>query len=120
MIYTVLRQRHLKEAIHLEDQLARELEAARRRARAEIEENRQKEREKLLAAFEQVVLWHKAPRSIYVFILIFSHKWLHFSWQLQEMRDLIADSGNMDPAELARRKEQLKQRQQVKEQFSFL
>lgn len=82
MIYTVLRQRHLKEAIHLEDQLARELEAARRRARAEIEENRQKEREKLLAAFEQ------------------------------EMRDLIADSGNMDPAELARRKEQLKQRQQ--------
>ncbi|XP_062603182.1 uncharacterized protein LOC134264959 [Saccostrea cucullata] len=82
MIYTVLRQRHLKEAIHLEDQLARELEAARRRARAEIEESRQKERERLLAAFEQ------------------------------EMRDLIADSGNMDPAELARRKEQLKQRQQ--------
>lgn len=66
MIYTVLRQRHLKEAIHLEDQLARELEAARRRARAEIEENRQKEREKLLAAFEQVILSHKAPRSIYV------------------------------------------------------
>lgn len=120
MIYTVLRQRHLKEAIHLEDQLARELEAARRRAGAEIEENRQKEREKLLAAFEQVILWHKAQRSIYVFILIFSHKWLHFYWQLQEMRDLIADSGNMDPAELARRKEQLKQRQQVKEQFSFL
>lgn len=56
MIYTVLRQRHLKEAIHLEDQLTRELEAARRRARAEIEENRQKEREKLLAAFEQVIL----------------------------------------------------------------
>lgn len=56
MIYTVLRQRHLKEAIHLEDQLARELEAALRRARAEIEENRQKEREKLLAAFEQVIL----------------------------------------------------------------
>lgn len=56
MIYTVLRQRHLKEAIHLEDQLARELEAARRRARTEIEESRQKEREKLLAAFEQVGL----------------------------------------------------------------
>lgn len=69
MIYTVLRQRHLKEAIHLEDQLARELEAAHRRARAEIEENRQKEREKLLAAFEQVILSHKAPRSIYVYIL---------------------------------------------------
>lgn len=36
---------------------------------------------------------------------------------LQEMRDLIADSGNMDPAELARRKEQLKQRQQVLDYF---
>lgn len=78
MIYTVLRQRHLKEAIHLEDQLARELEAARRRARAEIEENRQKEREKLLAAFEQVILWHKAPRSIYVFILIFFPQMIAF------------------------------------------
>lgn len=32
---------------------------------------------------------------------------------------MIADSGNMDPAELAKLKEQLKQRQQVKEQFSF-
>ena len=36
--------------------VARELEAARRRARAEIEENRQKERETRLAAFEQVIL----------------------------------------------------------------
>lgn len=33
------------------------------------------------------------------------------------MRDLIADSGNMDPTELARRKEQLKQRQQVQDYF---
>ena len=54
MIYSVLRQRHLKEAIHLEDQLARELEAARRRARAEIEETRHKERDQLVAAFDQV------------------------------------------------------------------
>ena len=54
LIYTVLRQRHLKEAIHLEDQLAREMAAARRRAKAEVEQNRQKEREMLLSAFEQV------------------------------------------------------------------
>lgn len=54
MIYSVLRQRHLKEAIHLEDQLARELEAARRRARADIESRRNEERDRLLAAFEQV------------------------------------------------------------------
>ena len=53
MIYTVLRQRHLKEAIHLEDQLAREMAAARRRAKAEVEQSRQKEREMLLSAFEQ-------------------------------------------------------------------
>ena len=54
MIYSVLRQRHLKEAIHLEDQLARELEAARRRARADIESRRNEERDRLLAVFEQV------------------------------------------------------------------
>lgn len=54
MIYSVLRQRHLKEAIHLEDQLARELEAAKRKAKADIEKSRQSEREKLLEAFEQV------------------------------------------------------------------
>ena len=50
----MLRQRHLKEAIHLEDQLAREMAAARRRAKAEVEQSRQKEREMLLNAFEQV------------------------------------------------------------------
>lgn len=55
MIYSVLRQRHLKEAIHLEDQLARELEAAKRKAKADIEKSRQSEREKLLEAFEQVI-----------------------------------------------------------------
>ena len=33
------------------------------------------------------------------------------------MRDLIADFGNMDPAELARRKEQLKHKQQVGRNF---
>ena len=54
LIYTVLRQRHLKEAIHLEDQLAREMAAAKRRARAEVENSRQKEREALMQAFEQV------------------------------------------------------------------
>jgi hypothetical protein len=57
LIYTVLRQRHLKEAIHLEDQLAREMAAARRRAKAEVEQNRQKDREMLMQAFEQVFIY---------------------------------------------------------------
>ena len=54
MIYTVLRQRHMKEAIHLEDQLARAREAALRHRLADIEQQRQEERDKLLSAFEQV------------------------------------------------------------------
>ena len=54
MIYTVLRQRHMKEAIHLEDQLARAREAALRQRLADIEQQRQEERDKLLSAFEQV------------------------------------------------------------------
>ena len=37
MIYSVLRQRHTKEAIHLEEQLANEREAALRRARGDVE-----------------------------------------------------------------------------------
>lgn len=32
---------------------------------------------------------------------------------LQEMRDLIANGGDMSPEELARRKEQLKKQQEV-------
>lgn len=82
MIYSVLRQRHLKEAIHLEDQLARELEAMRKKACIDIDENRQKQRDALLGTFEQ------------------------------EMRDLIANAGDMSPEELARRKEQLKKQQE--------
>lgn len=54
MVYTVLRQRHTKEAVHLEEQLEREREAARRATQAEIEEKRQRDRETLLRAFEQV------------------------------------------------------------------
>lgn len=54
LIYAVLRQRHLKEAIHLEDQLAREMAAAKRRAKADVEQVRQEDRDLLLQAFEQV------------------------------------------------------------------
>ena len=55
MIYTVLRQRHMKEAIHLEDQLARARDAALRQRLADIDKQRQDERDKLLSAFEQVI-----------------------------------------------------------------
>ncbi|KAH3750553.1 hypothetical protein DPMN_185080 [Dreissena polymorpha] len=81
LIYTVLRQRHLKEAIHLEDQLAREMAAAKRRARAEVEQSRQKEREVLMQAFEQ------------------------------EMMDLVANSKGMSEEELNARKQDLKREQ---------
>ena len=83
LVYTVLRQRHLKEAIHLEDQLAREMAVARRRARAEAEQNRQREREILLQAFEQ------------------------------EMVDLVANSKGMSEEELQARKHDLKREQKV-------
>ncbi|GFO26753.1 cytadherence high molecular weight protein 2 [Plakobranchus ocellatus] len=56
MIYAVLRQRHTREAIHLEEQLALARVAAIKKARAAAEEMREKERERLLSAFEQEML----------------------------------------------------------------
>lgn len=56
MIYTVLRQRHIKEAIHLEEQLARAREAAVKQQLADLEKKRQVERKKLTSAFEQVII----------------------------------------------------------------
>lgn len=56
MLYTVLRQRHMKEAIHLEDQLARARDAALRQRLADIENTRQQQRSKLLSTFEQVAI----------------------------------------------------------------
>ena len=56
MIYSVLRQRHLKEAVHLEEQLARERATRLAEARAQVADKRATEREKLQAAFDQVNL----------------------------------------------------------------
>lgn len=56
MIYTVLRQRHMKEAVHLEEQLDRERQAKMAEARTEMADKRGHEREKLQAAFEQELL----------------------------------------------------------------
>merc|ERR1711874_152948 len=82
MIYSVLRQRHTKEAIHLEEQLAKEREAALRRARADVEKQRQGEREKLMFNFQQ------------------------------EMLDLMGNAGSMPADELELKKEQLKMQQE--------
>ena len=50
----VLRQRHMKEAVHLEEQLERQREAQLAEAKAKVKEQRALDREKLEAAFEQV------------------------------------------------------------------
>lgn len=54
LIYMVLRQRHMKEAVHLEEQLAREKAAKLAAARAAIADQRAQDKDKLLNAFEQV------------------------------------------------------------------
>ncbi|CAH1789583.1 unnamed protein product [Owenia fusiformis] len=82
MVYTVLRQRHIKEAVHLEEQLARELDAAKADTRATVAEERQQQREKLTASHEQ------------------------------ELIDLVANAGTLKSSELAQKKEELKRRQQ--------
>ena len=54
MVYLVLRQRHIKEAIHLEDQLERAKNARLAAARAQFASDRESDREKLLDSFDQV------------------------------------------------------------------
>ena len=54
VIYTVLRQRHMKEAVNLEEQLEREREARLAEERALVAERRADERDKLQASYEQV------------------------------------------------------------------
>merc|ERR1711874_636823 len=68
--------------IHLEEQLAKEREAALRRARADVEKQRQGEREKLMFNFQQ------------------------------EMLDLMGNAGSMPADELELKKEQLKMQQE--------
>ena len=58
-MYALLRQRHIKEAVHLEGQLDKERGARLAEARAEVVENRAGEREKLQAAFDQVRSRHR-------------------------------------------------------------
>ena len=54
VMYALLRQRHIKEAVHLEGQLDKEKDAQLAEARAEVVETRATEREKLQTAFDQV------------------------------------------------------------------
>ena len=53
-MYTLLKSRHIKEAVHLENQLDKERGARVAEARADVVDKRAEEREKLKAAFEQV------------------------------------------------------------------
>ena len=53
-MYFVLRQRHMKEAIHLTDRLERDKNVRLAALRAEINSKRTAEREKLLDCFDQV------------------------------------------------------------------
>ena len=54
VMYALLRQRHITEAVHLEGQLEKERSARLAEARAEVVEARAAEREKLQTAFDQV------------------------------------------------------------------
>ena len=54
VMYALLRQRHITEAVHLEGQLEKERAARLAEARAEVVEARATEREKLQTAFDQV------------------------------------------------------------------
>ena len=66
VMYALLRQRHIKEAVHLEGQLGKEKDARLAEARAEVVEARAAEREKLQTAFDQVTQRNATQRvSIY-------------------------------------------------------
>ena len=66
VIYTVLRQRHMKEAVNLEEQLEREREARLAEERALVAETRASERETLQAAYEQVGMVAGLRTCVYV------------------------------------------------------
>lgn len=53
-IYQVLQQRHMHERVKLEEQFNREIDAAKAEARAQMAENRQLEREEVVAQQEKV------------------------------------------------------------------
>lgn len=54
MLHNIVRQRHIKEAVHREDQLKRERDAKLAQARADMMGHREQQRGRLLEAFEQV------------------------------------------------------------------
>ena len=54
LVYKVLEQRHMRERAEQEEQFAQEIEIARIELRAAIDENRQAEREELVANQEKV------------------------------------------------------------------
>ena len=53
-MFQLVRQRHIKEAVHLEAQLDREKEARVAEARTNVTAQRAQDRDRLQAAFEQV------------------------------------------------------------------
>lgn len=59
LIFKVLEQRHMRERAEQEEQFAREVEIARTELRADVEENRQAEREELIAQQEKVQIYVK-------------------------------------------------------------
>ena len=54
MIHNVLRQRHIKEAVHLEDHLDQDKKTRLAEAASKVNKQRVADREKLLVAFEKV------------------------------------------------------------------
>ena len=54
LIFKVLEQRHMRERAEQEEQFSREMDIARAELRADVEENRQAEREELIAQQEKV------------------------------------------------------------------
>ncbi|XP_078608959.1 uncharacterized protein LOC144880579 isoform X5 [Branchiostoma floridae x Branchiostoma japonicum] len=79
IIYRVMKQRHLKETVRLDEQQRREAEAAKGAARAQAAERRQQERDRLV------------------------------SQQEQDLLELVTNAGSLTAPELAKRKAELQQ-----------
>jgi len=68
-IYQVLQQRHIQERVQLEEQVNREIAAAKAEARAQMAETRQAEREELIAEQDKVRKLKLAERQTYKSLL---------------------------------------------------
>ena len=65
-MYQLIRQRHIKEAVHLEAQLDREKLAKVAEARTNVTANRAQERDRLQSAFEQVRSRNKREENFFL------------------------------------------------------